>query len=313
MARGGPKSRTVSFFRLIKQNDDADSTLVRLPEVRWQNFLSKVSAMKLQDRTRTVDDRKLIGRARLVDGEYALVLMEPRDESSWLTLLNAAATNPDAETEEFNSGDGKELVETTMVVFLNFGNLIGIVKGSTASPSHTAIAEWLTAMKVVTKGAIKAQPALSSKTKEKMNAADGAASTTVRLSTSKAQALEKAGSAQLGGYLRQLESKYGELMVTVTYRVPRGKARDDARRELLEETERLTTVLGTETLKSDLVYIEGEKSRRQEEVDFVEQRISAVTYIATRDEAGNVIRDDSAIRSILSVASNLDRELRALE
>jgi hypothetical protein len=319
----GPRARTVSFFRVVKVSDDQNTVeRIGLTADNWETFLSKLHSKPLLERTKQPGGERLIGQSKLIDETYyALKLMSPRDETSWLAILNNQATDPDLETEDFSPGVGRDLVETTIVVFLpSFPNVIGLVRGSTASPSHTSVAAWLTAMGVTEQGwAVKAEPAMSSQTRAKLNRADGAASTSLRISTSKADALDQAGARGLGDYLRRIEDEIGELMVTVTYSIPTGKARDAARRQLLEETERLTAALDVsrdtknyEKLETKLVFIEDEKRRHQEDVNLYEQRITAHTLIPTLDENGKVIRDDNAVRAILAKAEELEAELSTL-
>jgi hypothetical protein len=166
----------------------------------------------------------LIGEVLSVEGDYALKLMEPRDESSWLEILRlegAAASGGGAEApaggEKF-AGEGRDsaavppssigqLVETTIVAFVDH-NLFGMIKGSTSSPSHTAVAEWLdhkiNGKRLVPKKeyALVAEPALSKMQRVKPKAANGVREATGRVSTTKATALEEAGSTTLGGTLK---------------------------------------------------------------------------------------------------------------
>lgn len=141
---------------------DVTREVVRLPDVDWQAFLATIADLKINDRTHEGPTRRLIGEVLTVDGTYALKIMEPRDENSWLEILRQEAS-----AEPVNAESIGELVETTIVAFLDEGNIVGIIRGSTSSPTHTALAEWLDNIRVngrplfeEPKGNLRAEPAL---------------------------------------------------------------------------------------------------------------------------------------------------------
>jgi hypothetical protein len=250
-----------------------------------------------------------------VDSDLALKLMEPRDENSWLEILRADAAAEPVDPERVG-----QLVETTIVAFLGEKNLFGLIRGSTSSPSHVAVAEWIDHLAIDgrrlvpdPKAVIRAEPALSRRQRQRLNASDGVSMASVRISTSKAQQLEEAGSAILAETLKSLSSTYGDIVVTVTMRVPRGRAYDQARRQLKEEAQRLRTIVNdAEAVTATLVHYDAEAKAHQEDIDFVSQRIAVQKGVPLTGDDGQPIRNSSAVRAILSAAYDLRTELSSV-
>lgn len=302
--------RTVSFFRLVVEKDGGQ--LVRLKDQDWQSLLGTLAGLKLEDRTYSGPTRRLIGEVLTVDGEYALKLMEPRDEHSWLEILRA-----DEAAAEFDVEKLGVLVETSIVVFQPKKNLFGIIRGSTSSPTHTAVADWLDHIKIKgktllndSKSVLRAEPALSQRQKQQLDSSGGVSKASVRISTNKAKQLEDAGSEGLAASLKSLKRTYGDIFVTITLRVPRGKQYDAARTELKKEAQRLQSIAGdAEAVSATLVHYDAEQRAHQEEVDFVAQRIAASRGVEALDKDGTPIRNASAVRAIISAANDLRQEL----
>lgn len=319
--------RTVAFFRLVVQG--ADHEHARLPEQDWQALLGNIRARTLEDRTYVSPTRQLIGHVMSVDGEYALKLMEPRDENSWLEILKQAraaeeGADPDEDESDSEALDPTtlgQLVETTIVAFVPGENLFGIIRGSTSSPTHAAVAEWIDHLKIDgkrlltdEKESIVAEPATSKSQAKKLKSSDGVSAASVRISTSKAKELEAAGSKTLGRTLRQLKKTYGNIYVTITLRVPAGKANDAARTELRKEALRLQSVSGSaEAVSATLVTYDAESRAHSEAVNFVSQRITTSTLVSLRGEDGEPIRNASAVRAIVAAAQAVRKELDALD
>lgn len=321
----GEASRTVSFFRLVTEDEAGKQR--RTPKKDWQSLLANLKTMSLAERTSEGPTRRLIGEVLSVDGEYALKLMEPRDENSWLEVLKIEKAkqagdegSDDGGTAAVDISDIGTLVETTILTFVLGENIFGMIQGSRSSPSHTAVAEWLTSIQFNGKPLLPdpkkflvAEPVLSRAQKRKLKQSDGVSEASVRISTSKAEALERAGSKFLPGMLRSLRQEYeDDLIVTVTMRVPRGKAHDDARTKLKAETQKLRKTVGSaEAVTATLVSYDAEERARSEEVNFVAQRITSKTQVPLLGEDGNPIKNESAVRAILRAADGSATELLA--
>lgn len=308
-ARKGEAVRTVAFFTLAGEVS-ATGTTYDLPACDWQTWLEAIRKRPLEERTHDSGDRRLIGEILTVDTDLALKLMEPRSEDSWLELLSLDRAGG-ATTQAFDSARLGELVETSVVAFLPDKNRFGIIRGSTSAPTFAAVAEWVDHMTVdgkhlVSDGhVVRAQAVVARKQAAKLKHADGAGMTSVRVATSQASAVEEVGSL-LAGTLRSLHDTYGDIVVTVTMKIPRGKDNDEARSKLKAETDRLRS-LGdrVQSLKASLVTYDANAQAHLEEVDFVTQRITTKTVVPVKGENGEPIKNESAVRAILRAANDL--------
>lgn len=319
VAKGSPKKRTIAFFRLMVANANDDRSPTGVTEDEWEQGLINLSGKDVSDCRFEVAGERLIGRAMLVDGtQYALRLMSPRSDESWLAILRYQNEPGHEETEEFVAGNDRDLVETSVIVFVpGLNNVFGIIRGSLSAPTHASVALWLTQM--FPPGAdlrFVAEPCLSRKVQQKLDASGGVAKTTVRLGTQSAKSLKNAGLPNLGSFLKKVENTYGEMIVTVVLQVPPGKSKGHqaARDQLKSDTETLASLSTIKTLKANLV-VDDDTARRREEVNFIEQRMTTQTVITTRDDDGNVIRDDSAVRQIVAHGTDaaVMEELRAAD
>jgi hypothetical protein len=313
MATKKGATRTVSFFRVVVHDDSG--TPVQFPHQDWQTLLGKVNALPLLERTYQGPTRKLIGEVLSVDGDYALKLMEPRDENSWLEILQGAQGAQPVDAKKIG-----ELVETTIVTFLFEKNLFGVIRGSTSSPSHAAVGEWLNNLQIGgqrlvqdAKHIVTAEPALSQIQQKQLSTSDGVGTASMRVSTSQATALQNAGATIVGDTLKKLKNTYGDIIVTVTLRIPQGKANDAARKALKAETQIWeSSGAKPEAISATLVNYDGQSKAHQQEVNFIAERITMQRGVPLTDNAGNPIRNDSAVRAILGAAQDMAQELKSV-
>lgn len=317
-ANKGKAKRTVSFFRLM--NETAAGQFERLGTVDWQKLLETVQGLSLKERTYVGPTRQLIGHVMDIEGgDRALKLMEPRDENSWLEILRKSE-DEDAGGAGADAVDPSvigDIVETTIVVFLPRGNLVGMILGSTSSPTHTALAEWLDNLVIEGKrlipegkGAVRAEPALSASQRKRLDASDGVSMASVRISTDKAAQLREAGAEDLAATVDNLQQTYGNIFVTITLRVPRGRKNDQVRKELKKEAQRLQRVAAdAEAVSATLVTYDAESRARSDEINFISQRITTAKWVPLTGDDGQPIRNASAVRAILQAADELRDEL----
>lgn len=299
----GPRPKTIMFFKLVVEDKAGKRTASKITYAQWDNTLTKLLGQALSARTYSKAGDRLIGQAFTVDGsQVAFRLMQPRDEASWLALLNYAAKTDADEASPFNAGTNRDLVETSVLAFVpGCDNVFGLIRGSATAPTHTDVAKWLTHMFMPKPDEFffVAEPCVTREMSKRLKTSDGVSATTVRLHSSKATNL-KIGSVNLGAAIAQLHQTHGEMIVTMTLQVPPGtsKGHEAARDLLKKDTEQLLEYPGVDRLTSNLV-VSDMDHRRREEVNLLEQRLSVKTVIATKDNDGNVIREDSAVRQII--------------
>lgn len=300
------KPRTIMYFRVLIEDEASKRTVPTMTAAKWDTGLANQRKKSLLGRTHEVDGERLIGRPFTVEGDPAMSLMTPRDEESWLAIVKQDAQSIDDEKSDYAAEENSELVETSVLAFVpGTNNIFGLVRGSATAPTHKDVANWFTkAFKPGNGKFYVAVPCTTKEMRKRLKTADGSASTTVRLPLSKAENLTLGG-VNLGEALATMRQKRGEMIVTITLSVPPGtsKQHQDARKLLQEDTELLLEYPGVDMLKANLAVSDMER-RRREEVNLIEQRLTAKSAMQTRNEKGEVIREDSAVRAIRARAAD---------
>lgn len=159
----------------------------------------------LGDRTREIGGRLYIGEVIFAEEHAHLKLLKVRDREAWMGIYDAKAKR----LEDIVQGDTSQLYETSIVSFLDFGNIIGIIQGSTSAPTATAVCEWIEELGVLGKGnQLATQAVLSKQAREDLTRSSEATRIETTVSTTKAQALEARGS-KLSGILRSVTEQFG--------------------------------------------------------------------------------------------------------
>ncbi len=302
--------RTVSFFEIVEEKHPTNE---RMPHAEWQSILTVLAAQKLSARVWNGPDKTLIGEPLVIhDESIHLKLMKVRDQASWLSVYNE-----DAESiADLDLEDKTLLLETSIVAFLNYGNIIGIIQGTASSPTSTSLAEWINGIGFLQDGLeVATQPLVSHDAVGKLNDATEATRVEVKMHTSKAGALEKRGARLLSSVLRRVQQTYGAMTVTVILQASRAKDGADARRTMREELDVVLAASDNDEVakaSAKLVYIDSSDKARSEEVDFVKQKITAKRMVPTTSADGSSIRNTSAVTVILAVAKEHESDLKSI-
>jgi len=301
--------RTINFYEIVRWINQ--STNERIPHSDWDDIMAGIEGVKLSERVWQGPNRTLIGEVLTVDGKRHLKLMLVRDEDAWLEVYN-----PDAQSiAELDLGDAGQLLETSIVAFLEFGNVLGLIQGSATAPTPTAFEEWLNGLQLVEESVIlTTQAMVSHEAQELIRRSTELSEMSVKIHTNKADALEARGSG-IAGILRSVKADYGDMTVTVTLQPGRAKDQSEGRKAVRNEGIIIADAAAAGEVKkasAKLVYIEADDSHHTESVDFAKQRITAKRNIPTTSEEGDPIRNESAVRAILQVARENEFELRAI-
>lgn len=299
--------RTISFFELVKYK--SASANEQMQQVDWTRILTFLDGQTLGDRTREIGGRLYIGEVIFAEEHAHLKLLKVRDREAWMGIYDAKAKR----LEDIVQGDTSQLYETSIVSFLDFGNIIGIIQGSTSAPTATAVCEWIEELGVLGKGnQLATQAVLSKQAREDLTRSSEATRIETTVSTTKAQALEARGS-KLSGILRSVTEQFGPMKVTVILQTSTAKDNTEGRQLLRAEAEHLAEAAeGNDVMraKAKLRYIDADEKSKSKAVDFVKQRITAKKSIGSVDADGNRIRNLSAVTAIMQAATEHEKELR---
>jgi hypothetical protein len=300
------RERTISFYEIVSLDKDGNGS--RTKQISWSKHLEKLEKVKLGDRVSTAGPNTLIGEVISHNGEMHLKLMKVRDEDSWMGIYNPSAQS----VNDLNLGNDA-LLETSIICFLGYGNVIGMIRGSTSAPTPGLLAEWINGISLLT-SEVDVDPLMSAEAKKKLSVSSETSRVEARIHTSKAEALEARGS-KLSGLLKTIRQEYGPMTVTVILQASRAKAQSEGRKTLRKEAGKLEDAAAhheVESAKAKLIYIDADEEATTEEVNFVKQKITAKRKIATTADDGSPIRNRSAIDAILAVAGEHDAELRKI-
>lgn len=303
------KLRTINFFEVVKWKNN--SVNERMKHVEWVKVLLELEKAPLKDRVWSGPLRTLIGEVLSVDGTPHLKLMQVQDEDAWLEIYNPDADSIDA----LNLGEKNQLLETSVIAFLPYGNVIGLIQGSISAPAASAFEDWINGMEILGKSfLIETQAMVSHDALKMVNQSSEASRIEVKVHTNKADALKKRGSG-ISAILEAVKTEYGPMTVTMILQPSKARDQTEGRAALRKEAKIIAQATDAEEVakaSANLIYIEADDTQHTEEIDFLKQRITAKRMVQTLGEDGSPIRNESAIRAILELAAEHEAELKAI-
>lgn len=303
------RQRRVNFYEIVQQG--SGNTNKRMKHVGWTGILRRLEKLPLNQRVVNGKTRTLVGVVLSVDGEPHLKLLRVRDESAWLEVYHKESDS----VGDLDLGETGLLVETSIVAFLDYGNVIGLVAGSTTAPTPTAVAEWINGLGFLGSDIkVDTQAMVSHEATAKLKQSNEASRIETKVHTNRADALTRRG-AKLGAVLKTINAEYGPMTVTVILQVSKARDQHEGRAMLREEAGKVLNAADASEVsraKAKLMYIDADETTRLEEVDFIKQRITAKQAIPTTSDDGSPIRDTSAVKAILEVAQRFNAEIRKI-
>ncbi len=300
---GHMKERTVGFYEVVVLKDGEAR---RIPELMdWDGALSDLSRAPVAARTFEADSQ-MVGTIATYDMQDHLLLHRVKDAGEWLSVMN------------FDTGTLRELeqsaqegyLDTSVICFLPFGNIVGIMQGGVSAPSHKALETWLNGIQIFPGRKLQIRPVVTHAEVEKLKTASGASRVEVKIMANKMGAL----SERRGGLARTLRvagESYGEISVTMIISVPKKKELREHREHLLADLEEISDVVtGAERARARLVFSEPGGPEQTRLVELVEHSITAKKRVPATDGEGRSIRIMSAVDAILGAAAEHEDALR---
>ncbi|MFE0764579.1 hypothetical protein [Streptomyces smyrnaeus] len=297
------KERTVGFFEIVATKNGQAK---RIPaHFDWDRVLSDIAQTHVTDRTFEADSR-YVGSIVTYDMQDHLLLHRVKDAGEWLSVVNWDTGSLHELEESAHEG----YLDTSVVCFLPFGNVVGIMQGGVSAPSHKALETWLNGMQIFPGDHLQVRPVVAHAEIERLKTASGASRVEVKVIANKMGALQ----GRHGGLARTLRvagEAYGEISVTMVISVPRTKELKEHRELLLADLEEISDVVtGAERARARLVYSDPSGPERTRLVELVEHSITAKKRVPATDAEGNSIRIMSAVDAILAAATEHENALR---
>jgi hypothetical protein len=301
------RERTIGFYEIVTV---VGGKAQRAEPMDWDSTLADIARVPVAGRTHEGDAR-LVGTVATYNMQDHLLLHRVKDGGEWLSVIN------------FDTGDLRELeqsvhegyLDTSVVCFLPFGNVVGIMQGATSAPSHRGLQNWLNGVELFPGTELQVRPVVAHAEAERLRTASGASKVEVKVMANKMGALRE-GHERRGGLARSLRAaaeSYGEISVTMIISVPRGRSHalvGDRERLLADLDEISDIVSGAERARARLVYSDPSGPERIQLVELVEHSITAKRRVPATDDQGNSIRIVSAVDAILAAAAEHQDALR---
>lgn len=297
------RERTVAFYEVVAVRGGEQ---IRVSQLAWEKFLSDLALARLEKR-KVEGESILVGATASVRNQDHLLLHRVKDDTEWLSVINLNT----GEWSEVENSASQGFLDTSVVCFLEFGNIVAVMQGAVSAPTHKSLETWLNEIRPFPDYRLAVRPVLSRAEVERLQTASGASRIEVRIGSHKVAALkEKDG--RLARFLRNTSAEYGDINVTMIISVPRGKAREEDRHKLLADLQDLADVMpeAADRAKATLTYAEVDGADRTRLVELVEHHITAKRKVPAVDDQGNSIRILSAVDAILGVAAEHEDELR---
>ncbi|MGW0602366.1 hypothetical protein [Streptomyces sp. NPDC002640] len=297
------KERTVYFYEVVVVRNGEGR---RLPQqLDWDATLAELSRAPVGERTYEGEAR-LVGTIATHNEQDHLLLHRVKDAGEWLSVVNWVTG--DLRELEQNAQEG--YLDTSVICFLPFGNIVGIMPGSRSAPSHRGLEAWLNGLAIFPDTQFAVRPVVAHAEIERLKTATSASRVEIKLMGNKMGALSQR-TGRLARTFRTAGESYGEINVTMIISVPRGKKHEGNRQALLADLEEISDVVtGAEMARARLVYSDPGGPERTQLVELVEHNITAKKRVPATDEEGNSIRIVSAVDAILVAAAEHQDALR---
>jgi hypothetical protein len=297
------RERTIAFYEIVVERDGAQ---IRVGQFPWSTTLAAVATAKIQDRTFEAENT-FVGNIVTYQEEDHLLLHRVKDGTEWLSVVDWGT----GELRELELAAGEGFLDTSVVCFLSFGNIIAIMQGSQSAPTHRSLQTWLNGLQFFPGTRLVVRPLVSRAQVEKLRTAEGATRAEIRIGRSQAEALRDR-QGRLARMLRIASDEYGDINVTMIISVPRGKGRREDRERLLDDLRDLDEVVPgiAERARATLVYADPAGPEYSQLVELVEHHITAKRRVSAVNDRGESIRISSAVSVMLDVAAEHEPELR---
>lgn len=306
MARTTTRERTIGFYEIVSVEDGEQ---LRMEQIDFPEMLTELgAAVKDLPKRRWTGDQDLIGQTITVGDTDHMLLHRVKDAGEWLSVIDFQTGN----FKELESAASQGYLDTSAFSFPSFGNVVGMMQGSTSSPSHKGLENWLNGTKILGDGVLAVRPLVSKAEVAKLQQAQGARRIDIRIGAHKQASLnERTG--RLARFLKMATDEYGDLDVTVTISIPRGKARTEDRTRLLSDLQDLEEVMpdAAEIAKASLIYADAGGAEYTRLAEFVEHHITAKRKVAAVNDKGESIKLSQAVSIIAGVAEEHEGELKA--
>lgn len=295
--------KSVAFFEIVASTEAEQR---RMAHQDWPAVLSALQGADLAARAWDGADRRIFGNVYSLEGVDRLTLHKVRDASDWLQRVDLTSGNVD----DIEAAAGEGIVDTSVIHFAEFGNLVGMIQGGISAPSHAALQGWLNHLNPFGID-LAVRPVMTQAEQERLNTASHASTFEIQLPARARSQLRAAsegpseGKPHMPSLGQWLADAPVDEALTLSIRVssPRGKRFDSARWGLRGQVAELFPFIPEDSGKVEATLFHGFEDNlgKARLTELVEHAITVKRRIPVVDEDGNSIRVQGAFQVIESV------------
>lgn len=295
------RERTIAFFEVVEQTDGQQA---RFEQADWQEVLRDLQDWDIGQR-RTQASRDLIGET-YYSGERSLLLHRVKGDDEWLARADFSTGN----IEQLEALAAQGYLDSSVVHFAGFGNIVGLMQGSTSAPTHSMLQEWLNTIQPLGPIDLVVRPVMSTAEIERLQQAGGVQRVDIKVGH--LNAAETHG--RLADSILQLRQYYEDADVTISIAIPRGREfagrQISQYRELYDDVQGLgPAITSADRARVNLVYMDGDHSGQRRIAELVEHHITAKRFVPVTNAEGEVVRIYGAVSVIRGVIEEHADEL----
>ncbi|QKW20522.1 hypothetical protein HUT16_16920 [Kitasatospora sp. NA04385] len=218
--------------------------------------------------------------------------------------------------------ENRSIVDTTVVSFLPYGNIIGVLQGTMSAPRPSAVQRWLNSMDSGLDRDIAVVPLIGRNAREKLKRAEAINFFEVRLRPG--PDLLDSDVAGLGDLSRRAHRHNPNALITLTMKIPkqgpfsrgtrRSRGESQLREDVLGFISQYASLVGeggaVDRAIAHVVLPNGDGDLIEEKINFVSDHITAQRQVMMRRSEGGAPWHEAAVRAITQVATECERELR---
>lgn len=299
------RPRTIQFYEIVMS---VDAEQVRMETQPWQEVLGHLATADLASRT-WESDRTILGQVYPLEEIDRLLLHKVRDGADWLSRVDFQT----AQISEVEAEAGTGYLDSSAIHFVEFGNIVALMQGSVASPSHKTLEGWLNKVQPfdLGSGSLVVRPLVSPGELERLQQATQVSRFEIKLGKHFASTL-KGKQGNLAKFLRRSKD-FGDVDITVVISVPRGKKKSQERIDLANDLNEISDVIpsAAAAARATLMFGPEDAVSAGRITELVEHHITAKRNVRGVDDDGNSIRFAGAFQVMETVIYELEDQLKA--
>lgn len=311
----GQRKKTVAFYEVVRAKE---ANSLRFDHIDWGMVLENLGALTVHERQLIHDDDVYVGEPiESANGKH-LVLARLRDGD--LQQLDYESQKIDALRLDGN----RSVVDTTIICFLPYGNVIGVLQGSASAPRPTALQRWLNAMRSRVEEELAIIPLIGKNAWDKLKSAESVNLFEMRLRPTPSSMFPTAVEG-LGDFARHAHKQNPDALITLTIKIPKGRglsrsasrARGERRlhasvQEFLSDFGSLVGPHGViDRAIADVMLSASDGSIVEDKINFVNDHITASRQVTLPRGSGAGPWFEAAVAAVMQVAAEHDRDLRS--